>query len=154
MRNIIDIVLGANIGLVTIALHAKYCRNRIGNEHRVCNQSKPPHSYTQPVRHNETQTTTSSTRQWQAAEDSHTQTVTDRRQLALLFTHSISYEYDSRHGCSFHLRKQNTSDTHGVHHSEYFLWTLSNDEVTVDPIKLLYDGSVLKNSPKHCPEVD
>ena len=47
-----------------------------------------------------------------AAEDSRTQTITDRRQLALLFSYSINYEYDSRHGLIFHLLRQNTSDTH------------------------------------------
>ena len=37
LRNTAEIALGTNIGFVTTALHAKYCRNRIGNEHRVCN---------------------------------------------------------------------------------------------------------------------
>ena len=37
MINTAEIVLGTNIGFVTIDLHAKYRRNRIGNEHRVCN---------------------------------------------------------------------------------------------------------------------
>ena len=36
MRNTAEIVLRTNIGFVTTALYAKYCRNRIGNEHRVC----------------------------------------------------------------------------------------------------------------------
>ena len=36
-RNAAEIALRTNIGFVTTALHAKYCRNRIGNEHRVCN---------------------------------------------------------------------------------------------------------------------
>ena len=97
-----------NIGFVITDLFKKYCRNRIGNEPRVCNQSEPPHSYTQPrsaiIKH----------RQPQAAPDSDKppKTATDRRQLALLFSHSINYEYDSRHGLLFHLLRQNTSDTH------------------------------------------
>ena len=37
MINTAEIVLGTNIGFVTTDLHAKYRRNRIGNEHRVCN---------------------------------------------------------------------------------------------------------------------
>ena len=31
-----EIALGTNIGFVTSASLAKYCRNRIGNEHRGC----------------------------------------------------------------------------------------------------------------------
>ena len=30
--------MGTNIGFVTTDLHPKYSRNRIGNEHRVCNR--------------------------------------------------------------------------------------------------------------------
>ena len=37
MRNTVEIALGTNIGFVTTDLHEKYSRNRIGNEHRVCN---------------------------------------------------------------------------------------------------------------------
>ena len=37
MRNNAEIALRTNIGFVTIDLYAKYGRNRIGNEHRVCN---------------------------------------------------------------------------------------------------------------------
>ena len=37
LRNIAEIALGTNIGFVTIDLHTKYRRHRIGNEHRVCN---------------------------------------------------------------------------------------------------------------------
>ena len=37
MRNITEIVLGMNIGVVTTDLHSKYWRQRVGNEHRVCN---------------------------------------------------------------------------------------------------------------------
>ena len=37
VRNTIGILSGTKIGFVTTALHAKYYRYRIGNEHRVCN---------------------------------------------------------------------------------------------------------------------
>ena len=37
MRNTAEIALETNIGFVTIDLHPKYRRNRIENEHRVCN---------------------------------------------------------------------------------------------------------------------
>ena len=108
MRKPAEIVLGTNIGFVTTELYAKYYINHIAKEHRVCNQSKPPHSYTQP------QSAIIKHRQPQAAPDSDKppKTATDRRQLALLFSHSINYEYDSRHGLLFHLLRQNTSDTH------------------------------------------
>ena len=32
-----EAALGTNIGFVTTDLHTKDCRDRIGNEHRVCN---------------------------------------------------------------------------------------------------------------------
>ena len=38
MRNTAEIAMGTNIGFVTTDLHPKYNRNRIGNEHRVCNR--------------------------------------------------------------------------------------------------------------------
>ena len=37
MQNIAENVLETNIGFVTTDLHTKDCRDRIGNEHRVCN---------------------------------------------------------------------------------------------------------------------
>ena len=37
LRKTAEIAWGTNIGFVTTDLHAKYYRNRIGNEHKVCN---------------------------------------------------------------------------------------------------------------------
>ena len=45
---------------------------------------------------------------------------TDRRQLVLLFSYSINYEHDSRHGLLLHLlhKTKHFRYTYGVRHSE------------------------------------
>ena len=115
MGNTAEIVLGTNIDFVTIDLHTKYGRNRI----RFVTQASPRtalHSHSPPQ--------AQASKQSQAATDNHKQpqtvtcrrrqpqTATDPRQLALLFSYSINFEYDSRHGLLLHLLRQNNSDTH------------------------------------------